>query len=214
MPLWTDQDTRAGAPKYLKDPANYAAAVPSRDYGGLPMQENLNDAVFVDTTEAVQAENRARGLKTPGWNLYKAYGAGRHYVETLVAMKRTPSVSGDAGVTGNTATEDVIAVDRTISISVQPLDVSVTTPATATFTVTAAASPSSTLTYQWYKAESTAPTVFSAVGTNSASYTTGATAVAPGAGATNGDKYKVVVTASGATAKTSRVATLTVTAAP
>ena len=212
MPLWTDQDTRAGAPKFLRDPADYASPAPSRDYGGLPMQDSINQAVFVDTTEAVQDENRAKGLKTPGWNLYKAYGNGRHYVETLVAMKRTPGVSGDLGVTGNTATEDLIAVDRTITISVQPLDVSVTAPATATFTVTAAASPSTTLTYQWYKAESTAPNTWAPVGTNSNSYTTGSTAVAPGSGATNGDRYKVTISASGATSKTSRIATLTVTA--
>lgn len=212
MTLWTKQDSLAGAPKYLRDSDNYPAPAPERDYGGLPMQENVENAYLVDTTEAAQAENRAKGLKTPGWNLYKEYGTGRKYVENLVAMKVTPQVAGDLGVKGNTAIEDTVVVDRTITISVQPANTTVTAPATATFTVTAAASPASTLTYQWYKAESTAPNTWAPVGTNSASYTTGATAVAPGSGATNGDRYKVTISASGATAKTSSIATLTVTA--
>lgn len=201
MALWGKTDTLADAPKYLTDEA------------GVSRNVDIDNAFFVDTTEAGVAGNRAKGIKTPGWMLYKEYGSGRKYVETLVPMKVTAGAAGDAGVTNNTATEDATVADRTITISVQPASVTRVAPATATFTVTAAASPTTTLSYQWQKQESTeSGSTWTNVGTNSNSFTTGATAVAPGAGDTNGDKYRVIVSASGAVPVTSSVATLTVTA--
>jgi hypothetical protein len=55
--------------------------------------------------EAELAENRARGLKTPGWVKYTTYqdseGNTRHKVETLVAMG---TIAGDAA-------DDVVLAD-------------------------------------------------------------------------------------------------------
>jgi len=55
---------------------------------------------YEDTNEAAVAANRARGLKTPGWNTYISYtdanGNVRHKSETLVAVKATQAQSGDA----------------------------------------------------------------------------------------------------------------------
>ena len=42
----------------------------------------------MDITEAGVAANRAKGIKTTGWNEYEEYGTGRKRVETLVAMTR------------------------------------------------------------------------------------------------------------------------------
>lgn len=218
MALWGKTDARSSAPKYQIDSANTSivpVAAPERDYGGLPAQVDLNNTYFVDTTEAAQAGNRARGIKTPGWNVYKEYGNGRHYVETLVAMKVAAGDAGDAGVSANTTLEDLVLVDRTITISAQPADISVVAPNTAVFAVTAAVDPSVSLTYQWQVQQSGAgawANVSTGSGGTTASYTTGVTAVTAGAGDTNGDKYRVIVSADGATSVTSTAATLTVTA--
>lgn len=204
MALWTKADTAAGAPKYLSTDANANRNI------------DKDNAFFVDTTEAGLAENRAKGLKSPGWVLYKEYGTGRKYVETLVPMKVAAGTSGDLGVTGNSTTEDLTVKDRAIAITVQPANISVVEPATAQFTVTAAATPTSALSYQWQIQQSGTgawANVATGTGGTTATYTTDVTAVTAGAGATNGDKYRVLVSASGATTVTSAAATLTVTAA-
>lgn len=97
MPLWQNTDTANSAPKYLN-----SDAMPSAD---------LDNAYFVDTTEAAVAANRANGIVTPGWNLVQDIGNGRLRVETLVAMKVSAGDAGDDGVTGNTAIEDTVVAD-------------------------------------------------------------------------------------------------------
>lgn len=99
MALWGKTDTAASAPKYL-----------STDVNATP-QTDKDNAFFVDTTEARVASNRAKGIKTPGWVLYKEYGNGRKMVETLVPMRVTAVAAGDAGVVGNTTIEDTTVAD-------------------------------------------------------------------------------------------------------
>jgi hypothetical protein len=111
MSLWGNTDTANSAPKFLLDSTTFPAANTSRDYGGLPMQVDLNNAYFVDITEAGVTANRNNGIKTPGWILYKTYGTGRKFVETLVSMKVFANTAGDFGVTGNTANEDSSIAD-------------------------------------------------------------------------------------------------------
>lgn len=180
---------------------------------------NGRDLYFVDADEAQQAENIARGIKTPGWTNYRSYtdanGNVRHKSEVLIAMGAYTGATGSGTYQAQTgdATDDTVLVDGTISISVQPASVSVVEPATATFTVTASLAGAGTLAYQWQKQESTeSGSTWTNVGTNSNSYTTGVTAVTPGSGATNGDKYRVIVSSTGSTSVTSTTAVLTVTA--
>lgn len=118
MALWGKTDTAASAPKYLIDGANTSivpTANTARDYPGLPDQFDLNNAFFVDTTEATIESNRDSGLRTPGWNLFTTYtdanGATRRRVESLVVMKVSASDAGDDGVSGNTAIEDTTVAD-------------------------------------------------------------------------------------------------------
>jgi hypothetical protein len=99
MGSWGKTDTLADAPKWLETDANNTNTSNDKD-----------NAVFIDVEEAGVAANRAKGLKTPGWNLYSNAG-GRHRSEVLVAMKVAAADAGDLGVTGNTAVEDTIAVD-------------------------------------------------------------------------------------------------------
>ena len=149
--------------------------------------------VGIDSTEAT-----ANGL-TAGWNL-KTTGSGgrsgRVFHEVLVAMG---SISGD---------NDTVAPE--ITISSQPANQSVTAPAPATFSVTATRTGTGTLTYQWQIQQEGAGAWANISGATSASYTTGATATGDGSGATDGDKYRVIVSLVGAESVTSNAATLTV----
>lgn len=118
MALWGKTDAAASAPKFLIDGANTSivpTANTARDYGGLPDQVDLNNAFFVDTTEATIESNRDAGLKTPGWNLFTTYtdanGNTRRRVESLVPMKVSAASAGDAGISGNTAIEDATVAD-------------------------------------------------------------------------------------------------------
>jgi hypothetical protein len=206
MPLWGKTDTLASAPKYLSSAS------------GASPQTDVDNAFFVDTTEAAVTSNRAKGLKTPGWNLVQDIGNGRFRVEPLIPMKVSAADASDLGVTSNTEIEDLTVLDTILAITVQPTNQSVVATNAATFTVTATATPNTTITYLWQKQESTesGSTWNPAPGTNSnATYSTGVTVAPPTTtGQSNGDKFRVIISAPGKTAQTitSSVATLTVTA--
>lgn len=161
---------------------------------------------FVDSNEATTAANKAKGITGAGWWLYRTYtdaqSTTRHKAECLVAMAVAASVSGDA--------EDTVTIDRLITIGTQPQNVSVTAPATATFSVVASATGVGALSYQWQIQQEGAGAWANITGATSASYTTGATATGDGAGATDGDKYRVIVSSAGAADVTSNAVTLTV----
>jgi hypothetical protein len=102
MALWGKTDTLADAPKWLN----------SND----PNKSNdLDNAFFVDVSEAQVTANKAKGLGTPGWNLYHTYvdqnGNTRHKAEPLIVMKVSAGDAGDLGITGNTAIEDTTVAD-------------------------------------------------------------------------------------------------------
>jgi hypothetical protein len=163
---------------------------------------------FVDANEATVAANKAKGITGAGWWLYRTYTDAqettRHKAECLIAMSVAAADSGDD--------EDTVTVDRAITIGTQPTNVSVVAPATATFTVVATATGDGDLTYQWQIQQEGAGAFANISGATAASYTTGATATGDGAGATDGDKYRVVISTAGAADATSSVVTLTVTA--
>ncbi len=100
MPLWGNTDELESAPKYLKDPADFPEAAPERDYKGVNNAENIENAYFVDKSEAAVESNRDKGVKTPGWILYNTYtdsnGNIRHKSEALVPMKVSAEDAGDA----------------------------------------------------------------------------------------------------------------------
>lgn len=115
MPLWNKTDELSSAPKFLKDPADFPAESSARDYFGVNNSENVENAYFVDITEAAVEENRAKGIKTPGWILYNTYtdsnGNVRNKTEVLVPMKVSALNAGDSGVANNTVTEDATIAD-------------------------------------------------------------------------------------------------------
>tara|TARA_Y100000389_G_scaffold63850_1_gene59862 strand:+ start:8800 stop:9108 length:309 start_codon:yes stop_codon:yes gene_type:complete len=102
MASWAKTDNLAGAPKWLEDDAN-----------NTNKSNDIDNAVLVDVTEAQVAGNRAKGLNTPGWNLYHTYtdqnGNVRHKAEPLCVFKVSAGDAGDLGVTG--VTDDAIVAD-------------------------------------------------------------------------------------------------------
>jgi len=92
--------------------------------------------IFIDEVEATLAENKERGLTSPGWWEYMTYtdaeGNTRHKAQHLVAFKDANVNSADA--------DDNIAADvaSAISISSQPSNQSTSTPAGGILTVTRA----------------------------------------------------------------------------
>lgn len=97
MALWGKTDTLASAPKWLN------ADDPNKS-------NDLDNAFFVDTTEAGITANKNKGLGTPGWNLYFTYtdqnGVTRHKAEPLVVMKVSAGDAGDQGIYDNANTEN------------------------------------------------------------------------------------------------------------
>jgi len=93
MSLWNKEDSDEGAPKNLSE-------------------DDKSKTYFVDTVEASVDVNRAKGIKTPGWNKVESYttpnGGERRRVETLVAMKRAdPVETGDGTVDDDAVVADV-----------------------------------------------------------------------------------------------------------
>jgi len=193
---------------------------------------NGRDLYFIDADEAQQAENRARGLKVPGWSNYRSYtdanGNVRNKSEVLVAMGAYSGATGFGtyqAQTGDNTADDTVLVDGTVTIVTQPLSQSKVAGSGAgnkgVFVVAATLAGVGTLAYQWQVAESATPTVWANVsrgtGGTTATYTTGNTQVAASASVdSNGDKYRCLVWGTGSnvavTTVTSDVATLTVTA--
>lgn len=192
MALWTMTDEEAGKPKYLSDTLRNDQSV-----------SDLDATFGVAATEEAVTANKAKGMQHPGWVTVRSYtdqhGNTRYKSETLVAAG---SMTGDA-------LDDATVVDLAITIGTQPLDQSVTAPAAATFSVVATINSALPLSYQWQVQQEGLGDWADIAGATGASYTTGATATGDGAGATDGDKYRVVISATGVTA-TSNAATLTV----
>lgn len=88
MAQWGKTDAAGSVPKYLETDAD-----------NTNKSHDADNAYFVDTDEAAVASNRAKGLKTPGWNLYHTYstadGRTRHIAEPLVVMKVSAADAGD-----------------------------------------------------------------------------------------------------------------------
>jgi hypothetical protein len=183
MALWSNTDATNSEPKNLTS-------------------AEKNDVFGLDVTEAQTAANQAKGLNTPGWVKYTTYTDAqsnvRHKSEVLVAL--------------STMTLDNDTIAPEITIGTQPANISVIAPATAAFSVVATRTGAGTLTYQWQIQQEGAGAWADISGATAATYTTGATAIGDGAGATDGDKYRVIVSLTGAESVTSNAATLTVTA--
>jgi hypothetical protein len=182
MALWTNVDEAAGKPKYLTTAEKNATS-------------------GVSAAEAALAANKAKGVQHAGWVQYSTYtdaqGNTRHKSETLVAMS---SITSD-----NNADDTTVGIDPVITIGTQPSPLSVTSPTAATFTVVSTINNGGALSYQWQVSPN---------GTAWANIT-GATAATltvddTDAEYVDGNFFRVVVSATGATTVNSSSVTLTI----
>ena len=178
-------------------------------YGAAKVAAPNSSIVFVDLTEAQVPENRAKGVKIPGWtkitNTVDNAGNNRYRVENLVSMAITAASAGDAA-------DDILVADVTGSpISVQPTN-QTTVGGAATFSITATGT---TPSYQWQVRAVGAAQYVNAVGTIAGiTYANGTTASLGVTGATsaliaNGTRIRCQVINAGGQSATSTPVTLT-----
>jgi hypothetical protein len=199
-------------------------------------EANVNDhnyngrgLYFEDVDEASNAENRGRGLKTPGWVEYVSYtdsnGNVRHKSEILIAMgsAQTQSVTGDAnpakGASGATGTaDDSVLLDATTIITAQPVNATAAANAgvDALFTVTSTATGAyNSLTYQWQQSTDGGTTWTNISGAAWKGYNTNTLGINSGHLAVGDTGMKIRVICGTDTANTNAISnavTLTVTA--
>lgn len=165
--------------------------------------------IFVDDTEAALDENKVRGLKWPGWWLYRTYTDGdgntRHKAECIAFANATQGAAvGDYGAADG-GTEDNPAADvaSAVTITGQPANVTgAATPFTGTFTVTTSTTGTpGTLIYQWQRQTATGTTWanLADTGVYSGSTTNTLTLTAAAKATYNGYKYRVKITSEGGT---------------
>ena len=183
MALWSNVDEAAGKPK------NLTAAEKTVTFG-------------VDTTEVVVEASQGTPVTHAGWVLRTEGSggrAGRVFQETLVAMG---SMTGDL--------EDVKIQDLNIIIGTQPVNRSVTAPTGTTFVVAATTVPAGgTIGYDWEVSTDTGATWANATGGVYSGANTATLTISDSTGL-NGYQYRCNLTATGATAVTTTVRTLTV----
>jgi hypothetical protein len=168
-------------------------------------------SMFLETTEEAQSfENRAIGLKTPGWVTYTTYtaadGSVRHKSEVLVAMGSEVTESSANYV----KTNDPL-VSGEITITAQPTNITgAADPYTGTFTLTAAITGSGTIGYQW-QVSTDGGTTFTNI-SNTGVYTGATTATLTLTSASksgnNNHKFRCVLSATDYTTVTSSVVSI------
>lgn len=179
---------------------------------------NGSDLYFIDADEAQQAENKARGLTGPGWWSYRSWtnedGSVQHRAECLVSMGAYSGATGSGTYQEQTgdASDDTVLVDATTSISVQPVNRSVTAPTGTTFVVTSTASGAyGSLTYAWQISNDGGSTWSNLSNAGVYSGVSTATLTISNSTGLNGKKYRVICgTDTGNTNATSDAVTLTV----
>lgn len=137
---------------------------------------------FVDAAEALQ--NRAKGMKTPGWYKYVSYtdagGVARKKAELLCAFGESvySASVGDTGVTGTASDEEgvVTGAKALITIGTQPIQdgtdgtnsatVDLASNADIVLVTAATVAPTGgTISYQWQEKSATAGSEFTDLST-------------------------------------------------
>lgn len=192
--LWGKTDAIASVPKFI-NLTNYPAGT---------------RLVFVDIAEANVPENKARGLNSPGWWLYRTYtdgnGAVRHKAEKLISFSSTATATASL----DTQSDDDVLKDFLIAFTTQPSAQTVAQTQTATFT--GVVTPLTGTTYQWEQSVN-GGTTWTLV-TNGGGFT-GATTASLAIVTTlamNARQYRLVASNVSGSPATSNTALLTVTA--
>lgn len=185
MALWSNTDAADSKPKYL------TSTEKSSTFG-------------VDVAEQAAERSQGVGPTHAGWVKRTTYTDAQSNVrtklETLVAMG---SMTSDL--------EDTVMQDLNIVIATQPSNSSAATGSAVTFAVVASTVPSGgTISYQWQLDSGSGFANISAAGVYS-DVTTATLAISDNTGL-DGNEYRCVLSATGATTVNSTAATLTETA--
>ena len=165
---------------------------------------NSYELIFADSTEGSLAESKSRGIKNPGWWLYRTYtdhyGNTRHKAECIAAMSVAAGTSGDAS-------DDTIAADvaSSVTIGTQPAS-STSSSGAGTFAVTTSTTGTpGTLAYVWQRQKAGTKrwvniTASLDTGITYADFTTATLAYSGLGGATlDGQNYRVKITSANGT---------------
>ena len=166
---------------------------------------NSYELIFADSTEGSLAESKSRGIKNPGWWLYRTYtdhyGATRHKAECIAAMSVAAGTSGDMA-------DDTIAADvaSSVAIGTQPAS-STSSSGAGTFAnlATTTTGTPGTLAYVWQRQTASGKrwqniTASLDTGITYANFTTATLAYSGLGGATlDGYKYRVKITSANGT---------------
>lgn len=129
---------------------NATAAVAKHGNVFVDGQNSGQVVIFVSVEEAAFEANRAKGLSTPGWYLFRTYvdstGTTRYKAELLSAVTNTEATDNEV------TSDDAYAADSNsvVAVTVHPTAQLVAGGA-ATFGVTATTSGGETILYQWQK---------------------------------------------------------------
>lgn len=182
------------SPPTITAPTGTGATITAKILKNKAGRSDDADIVFFSREEALLVDNRLKGVKSPGWyKVTEKLGTDnkvRYLTENLVAMDIVNATSGDNA-------DDLVAADVDITITTQPVAVTVTHPAAAAFSVVAAGTSP---TYQWQLR--TGGTGAYANLSNAGVYTTVTTAtlnISDSTGLT-GNVYRCLVSNAGATA--------------
>ena len=166
---------------------------------------NSYELIFADSTEGSLAESKSRGIKNPGWWLYRTYtdhyGNTRHKAECIAAMSVAAGTSGDMA-------DDTIAADvaSSVAIGTQP-SASTSSSGAGTFAnlATTTTGTPGTLAYVWQRQTASGKrwqniTASLDTGITYADFTTATLAYSGLGGATlDGQKYRVKITSANGT---------------
>ena len=166
---------------------------------------NSYELVFADSTEGSLAESKSRGIKNPGWWLYRTYtdhyGNTRHKAECIAAMSVAAGTSGDAS-------DDTIAADVASSVAIGTQPASSTSSSGAGTFANLATSTTGTpgaLAYVWQRQTATGKrwqniTASLDTGITYTNFTTATLGYTGLGGATlDGYKYRVKITSANGT---------------
>lgn len=183
---------------YVRTPSDQLLSIPlgGSGGGGGAGEDTLLRGLFVPAAPTNLTATAGNAQATVSWT-----------APTVLAQ--TPITDYVVQYSSNGGSTWTTFVEPTITVATQPANQTASSGA-ATFSVTATVSPSGTATYQWEKSDDGGATFAAVSGATSATLSLTSLTNA----SDNNDRYRVVVSAVGATAVTSSAATLTVNDPP
>jgi hypothetical protein len=197
--------------------ADHIHGLPVIAYGnlsGVPANFPTNTTLVSGLNSSYSGINHGHNYVTALNNLTGSLTLAAGSNVTLTSNGSTLTIDSQAGLDGNTVIDGgdyagEIIYSGTITITQQPSNQTAVNNA-ASFSVAANVSPAGNLAYQWQRSDNNGSTWLTVVGATASNVSLSGLTVA----SDNNDRYRVVVSSSGAASVTSNAATLTVPTNP